>query len=80
MDVDTIERRLRMAYATAVGQAHASGRVEVHMGIHVLEHLRSLAIQKAPLGQPPTVWGFPIRVRDSFHPEAVEVHTVQVIQ
>lgn len=75
-----LEDRLRTAYATAMKACHEGGRVEVHIGIHVLEYLRSFMIQEAPLGQAPTVWGFPIKVRDSFPVDGIEVHTVQVIQ
>jgi hypothetical protein len=67
------------AYAVAMKASHECGRVEVHMGIHVLQHLRDTMPQEAPLGQAPTVWGFPIKVRDALPPEAIEVHVVQVI-
>lgn len=74
-----LEDVLRTAYATAMKACHEGGRVEIHIGIHVLDYLRSFCTQDAPLGQAPTVWGFPIKVRDSFPPEHVEVHCVQVI-
>lgn len=74
-----IENRLRTAYATAMHTSHRGASVEVHLGIHVLDHLRATMVHEAPLGQAPTVWGFPIRVRDSFPPDRVEVHAVQVI-
>lgn len=75
-----LDDRLRTAYATAMKAAHEGGRIEVHIGIHVLEHLRQHVVQPGPLGQAPTVWGFPIRVRDSFPVDGIEVHTVQAIQ
>lgn len=74
-----MDDRLRTAYATAMKSTHEGARVEIHIGIHVLEYLRSFAIKDQPLGSAPTVWGFPIKVRDSFTPEGIEVHTVQVI-
>ena len=75
----TLDDRLRLAYAQAMKQTHESGHVEIHIGIHVLDYLRSLTAHEAPLGSAPTCWGFPIKVRDSFPPDGIEVHTVYTI-
>lgn len=77
--MQNLDDRLRTAYAQAMRQAHDSGRVEIHIGIHVLDYLRSFCVKDTPLGQAPTVWGLPLKVRDSFPPEHIEVHTVHFI-
>ena len=74
-----MDEKLREAYATALKHAHGGGRVEIHMGIHVVEYLRLFCTQEGPQGSAPTMWGFPIRVRDSFPPEHIEVHVVHTI-
>lgn len=75
-----MDDRLRLAYATAMKAAHEGGRVEIHMGSDVIEHLRALCTQPNPLALGRTCWGFPVIEASAALPDDhISVHAVQVI-
>jgi len=77
-----IRERLITAYATAMRHAHDGGRVEIHIGSDIVEHLRKLA--REAMGDRPnfalsnTVWGFPM-VESTATPDHMSVHVVHTI-
>lgn len=77
-----IRERLVKVYATGMRHAHDGGRVEVHLGSDIIEHLRTLA--REAMGDRPnfalseTVWGFPI-VETTASPDHMSVHVVHFI-
>lgn len=75
----TMDDRLRAAYATAMQQQHASGSVEIHLGSHVLEYLRSIGLKYDALAPRSNVWGFPVIPAPGHLPNHISVHTVQQI-
>jgi hypothetical protein len=78
-EVSEVEKRLRLAYATALNLRHASaGRVEIHIAQNVLDYLRSFLV-KYQYGDSSTMWGFPLVVEESAPFNYVAVHTVEVI-
>ena len=77
-----IRQRLVTVYATAMRHAHDGGRVEIHLGSDIVEHLRKLA--REAMGDRPnfalsnTVWGFPI-VETAAAPDHMSVRVVHTI-
>lgn len=77
-EINILEERLKLAYATAMNLRHTSaGRIEVHLGPNVVEYLKSLTVQPEPLGGWQTAWGFPVVPRDI--DDHISVHLVEII-
>lgn len=73
-----LDDRLRTAWATAMRQRNY-GRVEIHLGSNVIEHLRSLAERPDSTALGRTIWGFPVVEMPAAFPNHISVHTVEVI-
>lgn len=77
-----IRERLARVYATAMMHQRDGGRVEVHLGSDIVEHLRKLA--REAMGDRPnfalsnTVWGFPI-IDSTAAPDHMSIHVVHTI-
>lgn len=79
-EISELEKRLRVAYATALKMRHATtGRVEIHMAENVSEYLKGLAVKGAASFGFPTMWGFPVVIEEDRPTNYVAVHTVEVI-
>lgn len=77
-----IRDRLARVYATALIHQRDGGRVEIHLGSDIVDHLRKLCTEA--MGDKPnfalsnTVWGFPI-VDSTAKPDHMSVHVVHTI-
>ena len=78
--VPRLDDRLRTAYATAMHHTHRGGRVELHLGEAVTDHLKALCVKIDEAWTPPEgtvgrAWGFPI-VPVENNPAHISVHVV----
>lgn len=80
-ELETYERyrdRLSRAYVTALTSSQRGGRVEIHMGSDIIDHLRSLGIRTQAPDIDRTCWGFPVVPVEHAH-DHLSVHTVETI-
>lgn len=76
-----LDRRIATAYMEALNANHAvrGGRVEIHLGEDVLEHLKAMAIKPddnppaLAYGQEGFLFGFPIFGPDNLERDAIQV-------
>lgn len=79
-----LEQRLKDAYMTGLRHVHEGGRVEIHLGSAVVDHLKALAEDVTakithPLGSiGATCWGFPV-VPVENNPAHIAIHVVHDI-
>lgn len=83
-EVHEMERRIKMAYATALRHVHEGGSIQIHAGADVVDYLKSLVTHpRHPLLNTlvrPTAFGHPVIPADeNLGGDHLSIHVVHYV-